>query len=603
MVKRFEMLERKGLNIATWEMRLSKAQSARSRWDSDIVDCQKIRDNDLPTRGRLSQLEGFTSKFYVDNWIQKSNYWKSSLLMGYDVYFDLKSSDGNPYDSNRDLLETEVNFATDIFNVISKTGAVIDDWLYFGYGASYCQWNKRRIDNVWRTGKPEFRYFDPRNIWIDEGTELPDWSDMRWLFALTMMDTEEAKLRFPKVADKIDSCIGEYHRNNISGDIEKIDLYLIQYKKDYIVEKVDITTTYAGGQTDTQSFYKQELEELLVEGVQLPENMAIGDVYECEEEVWFQFLYSKSLNLVLSDPEFIGAYHSFQFLLGYRQDKDIYPRSITWYMKDLQEISVILMTLLTIQAVKINKATPYYEEGSLLDPDDFEENRDKLDYVGVVSEAWRSKNPGVQPIIWDRPEFRPDIPVTLQNMIINSIKTSSGSVDSARGEASYSGQSGVQTAQLQAAASIFTKQDEIKWHNYLKAIGNKLKNDIAHYKVHEHEIYSVDDEGSEGMMMVNQGNISQFNPDLYYCVPYVDTTPEIMKQMERDRAIQLNQAGKLSSVDMLSELNYPNPEQTYQRAMEEQGILQVVQLLQENPDLMESILSGAPEMKNKEKKA
>jgi hypothetical protein len=596
---RFERLERRDFDIAKWDVRLSKAQSARTMWDSDIIDCQKIRDNDLPTRGRMSSLEGFTSKFYIDNWIQKSNYWKASLLMGYDVFFDLMNQDGIYDDVNRDLLESEVNFAVDRFEIMKKTGAVIDDWLYFGLGSSYCQWNKRAIDSVWRTGKPEFRYFDPRNIWVDEGAEMPDWSDIRWIFALSLLDVEDAKLRFPKYADKISESVSDYRLNRHSSDAEKLDVYLIQYKKKFIVERVDLFNVTDGS---SHSFYKEELEEFLMSGQELPDNIEIGDIYECEEDIWFQFFYCKGLSLVLSEPVMIGSEHSFQFLLGYKVDKDVYPRSITWYMKDLQEISVILMTLLTIQAIKINKATPYVEEGSLVDMDDFEANRDKLDYVGTISAEWRKLNPNAgDPIKWDRPEFRPDIPVTLQNMIINSIKTTTGSIDSARGEG-YSGQSGVQTAQLQAAASIFTKQDEIKWHNYLRQIGEKLKSDIARYKVHEHEMMGVNEVGEIDRMLVNEGNIPQFNAELYYCVPFVETTPEIMKQMEKDRAIQLNQAGKMSTVDMLNELQIPNPEQVWQRALDEQGLMQVVQILQENPDLMQSILSGASDMSNENNK-
>jgi hypothetical protein len=295
--------------------------------------------------------------------------------------------------------------------------------------------------------------------------------------------------------------------------------------------------------------------------------------------------------MALSLPQYIGVTSSFQFLLGFRVDKDVYPRSVTWLLQDLQEISVIVMTLFAIQAVKLNKATPYSYEGALLDEEDFAFNRDKLNYWGKLDPEFATKYPqlATTPIIWDRPDWRPDIPMSLYNMITDSIKTTSGSIDSARGQASYSGQSGVQTAQLQAAASVFTKQDEIKWHNFLKAIGEKLKNCIADYKVHEHMQRGRDENNNEAMLMVNQGNVSQFNPELYYCVPYVDTTPEVMKQMEKDRAIQLNATGKMSTIDMLNEINMPNPEMTYMRAMEEQGWMQVIEFFKANPDAMTEI--------------
>lgn len=581
-IKRLESRERSSLDIAKWDERLSNAQTSRTGWDSDAETCRKIRDNELPTRGNIKNAEGFTDKFYVDNWIYKSCFWKASLLMGYDTYFDLKSIDANPYDLNRDLLEAELNFAADRIDFMRKLPDTVLDWQYFGVGVNYLQWNKRAIDNAWQTGRPESRYFDPRNIWIDDGTEQPDWSDMRYLFALSLLDVEEAKMRFPKHADQIDGYVNEYKANHISGDVEKIDLYLVQYRKKFIVKKVSI---YNSATKEMSVYPIEDVEKLYIEGGNLPETMEIGDTFETEDDLWFQFFYSKSLGTNLSEPEYLGKRCSFNFLLGCRIDKDIYPRGIVWYLKDLQEISVILMTLLTIQAVKLNKATPYIEEGALTDENDFIDNRSSLNFVGQISSLWRQEHPGQDPIFWDRPDFRADIPITLNSMITESIKTASGAIDSARGEAQYSGQSGVQTAQLQAAASIFTKLDEIRWHDFLRNSGEKLKDDIANYKTHEHILFGLQEEGT----IVNPNNIPQFNPDNYYCVPYVDTTPEIMKQMKADRAIQLNQAGKMSTVDMLTELNVPNPVQTYERAMAENQILQTVQLLQENPELMDAI--------------
>lgn len=595
--KMAEQREREDFNVAEWQDKLTRAQTARNMWDKDAQDCQKIRDNQIPTRGSIKGAGNYSDKFYVDNWIQKSNYWKVSMLMGYDVYFDLKSHNGVRIDDNRELLENEINYAADIFNIMNQTSPVINDWLYFGYGVSYLQWNARAIDRYWKTGKPEFRYIDCRNVWIDEGSDQPDWSDVRWIFALSYADVNELKEIFPEYRDMISASItneGKPTKND--GSTDKTDVYTIQYKKLYRTRKIELINTATG---ENEFFLKDDLEEWLKEGNILPETIEISDEFEIDEYCWFQFIYSYSLNLVLSEPKYLGNKHSFQFLTAYRTDFDPYPRSITWYLKDLQEISVIVMTLLVLQAAKMNKPTPVLESGALEDEEEFYDNYDKLGYIPVVNPEWRDQHPNQKPFTFETAEMRPDIPIVLNNMITDSIKTWSGAIDSARGEAQYSGQSGAQTAQLQAAASMYTKQDEIKWHNYLRDIGDKMLSDIAYFRNYEHTILGVDNQGNETERVVNADNTNQFDSQLYYTVPFVDTTPEIMKQMEKDRAIQLADKGWMSPLDAMRINDIPNAELLYQRALESQGILQVVQLLQQNPELMQSILSGSAEIENK----
>lgn len=464
-IKIAEAKERKKFNPQLWDERISKAQSARYRWDSAAVECRKIRDNELPARGQVTGAEGFTGKFYVDNWLYKAKDFRVSKMASYDVFLDLKSEDNNPYDPNKQLLEMTINFTADKFRYHELILPILDDWQVFGYGVIYQQWNTRKITNFWKTGSPEFRRVDPRDFWIDEGADQT-WETARWFFALNRMDVDMAKMLFPDKADKImatNSDMDSKLHYPSNGDTNQIDVMLVQYKELYIVEKIETFDTV----TQESKFYlKSELDEYLESGGEIPDTIEIRDTFEIEEYAWFQFYYAPQLSLALDEPKYVGTIPSFQYVLGCTNDNDPYPRSIIWYLKDLQEISVILMTLLVIQSIKLNKATPYIEEGALEDEDDFMENRDKLDFVGRISEEWRQKvGYGISPITWERPEFRADIPIQLQSMIMESIKTATGAIDSARGEASYSGQSGIQTAQLQQASSMLTKIDDIKLHN------------------------------------------------------------------------------------------------------------------------------------------
>ena len=594
--KKIESAERSNLDKAYWYEKLTTAQTARDEWDTAAEECIKIRDNDLPSRP-LGAAEKYKGTFYKDNEIHKANEWLKSLLMSSDIYFDLKSANGDETDENRQLLEMEVNFAADQFKSIIKSADVIDDWAYLGFGALYTQWNARAITDVWKTGKPEIRWFDARNIWIDEGTELKDWSDIRYLFALSSLDVKTAKKVYPEHADEIQASYDvERARKNGQNDVDKVDIYLVQYKELYLTKKIEVFNTNTG---ESHFFLRDELDAYLESGEQIPETYEIKDEFEVEEYLWFQFHYCPQLSLVLNEPKFIGFCHSFQFFLGYITDIDVYPRSRTWYMKDLQEIQVIMLTYLVMQIAKLGKATPIIREGAI-DEEDFKNNRNNLDYVITVNEEWARTHPSEKAIEWDHADVRPDLFVLISQMLSGSIKSTSGAIDAARGEQSYSGQSGVQTAQLQAAASVYTKMDEIKFHNFLNQHGEKLKYDIAKYRIHEHDILGINNQGQPEMMTVNKDDIPQFDPEKYYCIATVENSPETMKQMAKDRAIQLNGTGKMNTVDMLDILDYQNPEQMYNRALEEQGLLSGATMLKENPMLSEvlQIFATNPDLLN-----
>ena len=600
-IKMAETIERKRLNPAIWDERINKAKTARYKWDEAADECRKIRDNELPARGQVTGAEGFTGKFYVDNWLVKAKDFRVSKMASYDVFLDLKSEDNNPYDPNRQLLEMTINFTADKFRYHELILPVLDDWQVFGFGVSYQQWDAEKITNFWKTGSPEFRRVDPRDFWVDEGADQT-WDTARWFMSLNVMDVDMAKMLFPDKADQISVTNTEMEsrqRYTGNGDTNQIDIMLIQYKELYLVEKIEVFDTVA---QESKFFLKGELDEYLTNGGEIPDTIEIRDTFKVKEYVWFQFYYCPQLSLVLDEPTYVGTLPSFQYVLGCTNDNDPYPRSIIWYLKDLQEISVILMTLLVIQSIKLNKATPYIEEGALENEDDFMEDRDSLDFVGRISKEWREQvGQGISPITWERPEFRADIPIQLQSMIMESIKTTTGAIDSARGEASYSGQSGVQTAQLQQASSLLTKLDDIKLHNLWRSIGEKLKYDISRFKTHEFKLFGINEQGQEDMITVNSNNIPQFDPEKYYCEPAIETMPEVMQQMERDRAIQLNANGKMSTTDMLAELGYTNPEQIWSKALEEQGNLQMIQMIKQNPALGEAfnMLVQSPELVNK----
>ena len=93
-------------------------------------------------------------------------------------------------------------------------------------------------------------------------------------------------------------------------------------------------------------------------------------------------------------------------------------------------------------------------------------------------------------------------------------------------------------------------------------------------------------------MTINRGDVSTWNWEQYYTVPMVENTPEMMKQLKRQEALQLRSQGAISNLDLLRMLDYPNAMQLEENRIRESQVMQLAQFLTENPEVMNAIMSG-----------
>ncbi len=595
--------------LTNWLMRLQHAKDARATWDAQVIVCDKIRSNDIPIMDTGSELPEFTDQYYSDNWVLKSNAWKESYIQAADIMVEVKSrATADNTDPNREYLEMELNYTMDEFDMIRSTPDVIADWLWYGFGVSYMPWNYMRADKNWKTGIPDYRYHNCKAFWVDESANQYGWKNRRWEFAKFSYDVDMAKEMYPHVADKITEIMSNTEHGDSEYKRDLFDVYLCQYKNIVRLDMVDITWT-DNGQQYTEQVYYRDVEEFLQNinpGRRLPDNVYVGDRYTVEKEYWFQFFFSPEISSFLTDIEFIGPRDFFQLLWGMKRGNDIYPTNWTYILANLLNISTVSMTLTAVQAIKNGNPMPMVEQGAIRNMEEFKDNRNSLDYVAEISAEWREQHPGERAISFADGRYDANVTMALYNYITNAIKTSTGSVDSARGEAQYSGQSGVQTAQLQSAAAIYTKQDELSFKDYLKQITELLLQYIGEFRTYEHRLNGINDQGQDETMTINQDNVSTWNWEEYYTVPLVENTPEMLKQIKRNEAIQLRSSGAISNLDMLRMLDYPNAMQLEQNRINESQVMQLAKFLSENPDIANSLLSGTAvgaEQPSKEKSA
>jgi len=583
-------------DIIIWLDRLNDSFSARSVWDKEFEICAKIRANEIPIGGASSELADFTDRMYKDNWVIKSNNWKESYIMAADTIIELRSrAGGDDGDPNREYLEMELNYTMDEFDFLPKTSDVIADWVWYGYGVSYLNWNTLRANKGWKSGIPDFRYIPCQSYWVDSAANQAGWKNRRYEFAKFQMDVEDAKDQFPEIADKI----FETATNTTHGDAcnrkDIFDIYLCQYKREERLKVCDVVYTNNNKEFTEQVYYK-DVEEYLATvdpDKELPDNIFVSEPYLIEKECWYQFFFSYELGIQITDIEYIGTQDFFQILWGLKAGStNIYPTSWTMLSADALDISTVAMTLVAIQAIKNGNPMPIVEEGSIKDMDDFTENRNNLDYVAQVLADWRVQHPNERAISYAEGRYDANIAVLLANMVKEVIKTNMGAIDSARGVSDFAGQSGVQTAQLQSAAAIYTKHDELSFKAYLKQICELLLAFIGEYRTYEHQLPGVDDQGMSQTVTINEGGLPTWDYTEYYCVPMVENNPEAIRQLRRQEAIQLRQGQSISNLDMLKMLEYPNAEMLERNRINENQILQVANFLAANPDILNAIMSG-----------
>jgi hypothetical protein len=145
---------------------------------------------------------------------------------------------------------------------------------------------------------------------------------------------------------------------------------------------------------------------------------------------------------------------------------------------------------------------------------------------------------------------------------------------------------------MQSAAAIYTKQDELNFKDYLRQVSDLLLQYIGEYRTYEHKLNGIGNSGEDQTMTINQDNIADWNWEQYYPIPIIENTPEALKQLKRQEAIQLRGMQAISNLDMLRMLEYPNAMQLEQRRIQESQIMQLAEFLAANPEIAQAVMSG-----------
>ncbi|HPS39874.1 MAG TPA: hypothetical protein PL124_10710 [Candidatus Cloacimonadota bacterium] len=600
--KQFEPIERKTFEVKHWDHLFNTAKVYRNtcKWDEQAENGIKIRKNDLPLRP-LQAAPNWQGKFYVDNWLWKSIKWLVSMQTGAQIDVDLHGYDGVA-DKAQDLLELEIAYALEQFDFFSTMEMCQYDRYYTGMGVARAIWNTRDVQHNYMTGTPRLDYVSPMNVYLDPATRKPDFSDCRYLFHEEYYDLAEMKRRNPRYASKLVECIDEA-RPDATGLMRAIT---VQYKKTVTLTKVYLEDQDSGASevflaSEWEKYcaemaqtpgvaerYLEEqpeasFEEWIAEGGFLPEKVVMLGPVEADETAVFQAIYVPELDLILEAPQYVGKDYTYFFLSCYNEPDSAYPVGLAKYMSGALEASIALMTILMITAAKTYRAKEMIQEGSLVNQDEYMEKGYELGIQPVVREDWQRRNPNSKAI---EPVKTPDFPVALSmlnDQLVNIQKTMSGAIDANMGMAQFSGQSGVQVAQLQMASRVYQKEDIEGFRRFIKGVCEWLKGGIATFRNYPHKIQGLNDLNQTDVVNVADAPATKFNAERYYIEVTILDNQEVVKQMEREVVMQLFKMGLYSDIDLLRKMDIPNPEKIIENAQVYHGEKQYLDVLKANP--------------------
>lgn len=573
--------ERSAFNVTEWDEKYKDEQGRKGAWETERQKCERVMTNDLPLSKELTAHPEYSDQYFIDNWVQRSVIWKTGALIGSDLFIDLKSFDGQQTEDLR-LAEAEVNFIANAYDYLPRLKEVIRDWFITGLGCVKTGWDTEDLDHYFQTGKPTLHRVKSKDIYYRALSDNP--RELEYIFQRSIVSKFALGEMYPEKKDEIYN-----HARMHSREKDKVEVVTIQYRRRQRIQKVEVVDERASrdsGEKISWIHTKLEADEIRKTGEF--EDITFEEPFWVSEVHWYQAIYIAGTDIILEHPKYIGNKTTYHILTGNENENMQYPVGMVYYCADILDISIILMTLLTIQVAKFNRPMPTVEEDSLDNFEDFLQNYYKLNYVAKISKEWREKNPNGRPIQWEVPPTQADMPLALHRIISEAIKNQTGAVDAARGEMQYSGQSGVLAYQLQQASQTFVKEDVLAWTDFIKSIFSAVKDDITVYRNYPHSIQGVDATGLVRPLDVATSEHNMLRADRYYVTPIIRINPEAQNQRRRQDAVQTYTAGALSVKDLLEEL-YEDADIKYNRWLAERGLLRIAQAIETYPELQDTI--------------
>ena len=571
----------KAFKFDEWENNYIKTKSLRQNtWDSVVETCTKMRDNEYPEDSKLPNAQDFTGELYKENLIHKYARYNVSMMTGSLVTYDLQSITSFR-DENTELLESELNMSSAIIDIFKQTTETLYDWFYTGMGYIRVWWDKLSITVANETGEPRVSYVSSLKMYLDPSCVEADKSDIRYLFHVERYHWQNLATRFPKWEK-------EFECNKDPKDT--VEIVTIQFKVDEIIPSVTITDN---GQHPSKKWIipVSDYQKFLNEGNECLEDVDVSCPYEVRKTFWYEATICPAIKEIIAYPKFVGEHCSYVILTGDKYSKSIYNRGQAWALIPLQKKHIVLMTTLVLMNYKFLNPDKWIASDALVDERDYLDNNNQLNYVAKVDTDWLTRNHGRDPINYvQRGEFA-QMSMAIHNLLNSTLEDMSGVTKTMTGQPEYSNMSGVAVSQHQSMGQVFFKESRIKYQQFLTELGRRLMFLICRHRDQAHFVRYFGIDNQEQMVLVNDPENSPFTfePERVMIFCKMVENLDLQQQIDRDIALQLYQLGLMSGVNVLEKMGITNPQRVYDSAKSEQGVLELIQVLQANPEVLQRV--------------
>jgi len=611
MYERIHEREESGFDIVVWSELYKKAVSHRqSTWDKDAKQGNKVRMNEIPCSDNVTSLKEHKGKYFKDNLIWKHIKWLVSMLSGSIVSYDLQSKT-SIREENVELLEAEVNLFSCLLDIPKQTAAALYDCFYTGMGYVRRYWDKYAISEANETGSPVLKHVNSMKIYIDPGVQMTDKSDMRYIFHLEKRNYKVLIKEYPQYAKQI-----EGRKVN-----DMVDVVTLQYRVDELVKSVWVSDEsqvparkwiVPNEELDGRGWRMEDGEG--VGGLRnnggvntihmgrtgashmdlplvLPEQVSVSEEFDNRKTFWYEVSFLAGEDLVLQRPEYIGERSSYHILYYAHNADSAYSKGLAYYMMDLQEIYIILLTTMTVQTMRSQNPEKTLAEGALKNEEIYKAKIGQIGNIAEIYDDWLERHPNKDPIGYVP---MPPYSIALRDVMAfakDSIESQSGVTPTMQGEPIYSQMSGVAAAQFMNAGKIYHKEEQIRYQQFLTDIGYGLMWDICDNRDFPHEVQHLGSDNQMEFVPVNDLEKSPFvfEPERTLVFCEIVENIELLNQIRREQALQMFQLKALSKRDLLEYSGLDNPQRLYENVEEDLGFRQVNEFLANNPQVMQQV--------------
>lgn len=511
---------------------IKDAEQERQRvWDKQANEGLKVKDNLLPLQKKMGD-----EKYWVDNWLLKCINWMISMLSSSDISVELKDIN-NVRTLNMTLMEKEVNFHMDYFQWTEVAEKAKSDRYFTGMGIIKILWNPFRINDFFQTGIPVFSHIDSRKFYLD-----PNPTTTRYLFQKEEYTKKALLNHFP-----------EYQELKKLEDNKTHNVFIFQHKETKTIQKV---ACYIEDQDEIRYFDWDDYQKEIENGFVVPEGIEIAGPVKSEEDIVTEYIYVEGIDKFLKE-EVIGDDFTYTRLQSIPFTDSPYSPGLPYFLMDMQDISITLMTILVLQTLKNHKQTKIYYPEAIKNIDKI---KGRMHLPGIEIEIdpdFELTHPNQKPIEFlSPPKFGNEFDY-LDQRVQNVIKTTTGVTDTLLAN-SYNDMAGVAIAQFQTAAKVYHKKDYVAWINFIQDNVTCLMKLITQYRNYKHKIMGINEEGVKTLIDVAVDEETMLNHANYIVLVIIEENQDALKQIEREFAMKLYSMGVIDEEDLLEKMPFKN---------------------------------------------